>query len=297
MSARTVAHAPRAAQLRLSPRLRRRLLLLALAVAALAAGWFGWLRDSSLVAVEQVEISGLTAPSAARIERAITAAAQDMTTLHVRPEIIEQAVAGFPVVDAIEVEADFPHTLRVRVIEHRPVALIQAGGDQVPVAADGTLLPDVEVRGTLPAVTVGALGGSGRLSDARARALVAVAGAAPPPLLERAERVVYEGDRGIVVQLRDGPELVFGDGSRPRAKWLAASAVLADESSRGAGYVDLRIPERPAAGGVGAETVQPLAPAGSGGAQPQAQSGAAAGGASAQGDPNPQAQVEAMGGG
>ena len=45
----------------------------------------------------------------------------------------------------------------------------------------------------------------------------------------------------------DGPVLYFGDSHRLAAKWAAASRVLADASSRGATYLDLRLPERPAA--------------------------------------------------
>lgn len=259
---RTAAHAPRAVLPAMPPRMRRRLLTVIAACLLLAAAYLGWLRDSSLVAVEEVEVTGLTAPSSERIESALTAAAGEMTTLHVRGDELERAVAGFPVVQDLRVEADFPNGLRIRVIEHRPVALVESGGESVPVAGDGTVLPDVEVPGSLPAIRTSAATAGGRLSDDEARALVGVAGAAPAPLLARALRIAPEPGRGIVVELRDGPELIFGDGSRPRAKWAAAAAVLAQESSAGASYVDLRIPERPAAGGLGAATVAPVDPAG-----------------------------------
>ncbi|MEX2196889.1 MAG: FtsQ-type POTRA domain-containing protein [Thermoleophilaceae bacterium] len=262
MTTRTVALAPRAVFLALPPRARRRLLASAALAVLLAAAYLGWLRDSSLVAVEEVEVTGLTAPAAERIEGALTAAATDMTTLHVRTGELEQAVAGFPVVAAIRVEADFPHGLHIRVIEHRPVALLESDGESVPVAGDGTVLPDVEAGRSLPSIRADTATSAGRLSDGAARALVAVAGAAPAALLARVERIAPAPGRGIVVDLREGPELIFGDGSRPRAKWVAASAVLAEESSAGAGYLDLRIPERPAAGGLGAETVEPIDPAG-----------------------------------
>jgi cell division protein FtsQ len=262
VTTRTVAHAPRAAFLALPPRARRWLLASAALAAVLAAGYVGWLRDSSLVAVEDVEVSGLTAPSAERIEQALTAAARDMTTLHVRPQELERAVAGFPVVQAIHVRADFPHGLHVRVVEHRPVAVLESGGERVPVAGDGTLLPDVEVRGALPSITAAGATSGGRLSGRTALALAAVAGAAPAQLLARVDTIAPSAGRGIVVELREGPELIFGDGSRPRAKWVAAGAVLAQESSQGASYLDLRIPERPAAGGLGADTVEPIDPAG-----------------------------------
>ena len=65
-----------------------------------------------------------------------------------------------------------------------------------------------------------------------------------------------------MAELRDGPELIFGPATRLRAKWAAAARVLADLEARGASYVDLRIPSRPAVGGLAATTLTPVAPAG-----------------------------------
>src|ERR671914_803084 len=67
---------------------------------------------------------------------------------------------------------------------------------------------------------------------------------------------------GLVAELREGPELIFGDATRLRSKWAAAARVLADLEASGASYIDLRIPGRPAAGGLPAETIIPVAPAG-----------------------------------
>jgi cell division protein FtsQ len=76
-----------------------------------------------------------------------------------------------------------------------------------------------------------------------------VAGAAPAPLLHRTDELTLDG-RGVVASLSNGPQLVFGDGADARAKWAAAAAVLADRSSAGATYLDLRVPGRVAAGGL-----------------------------------------------
>ena len=45
------------------------------------------------------------------------------------------------------------------------------------------------------------------------------------------------------------------------AKWTAVTRVLADRDAAGADYIDLRIPGRPAAGGLPVQTVEPVAPA------------------------------------
>ena len=55
----------------------------------------------------------------------------------------------------------------------------------------------------------------------------------------------------MTLDLRDGPDLFFGSGEAARSKWMAAARVLAEPSAEGAVYLDLRIPGRVAAGGVG----------------------------------------------
>ena len=74
-----------------------------------------------------------------------------------------------------------------------------------------------------------------------------VLGAAPGPLAPLITRA-YSGPLGVTVVLANRLRAYFGDATRPHAKWLSLARVLADPSSSGATYVDLRVPERPAAG-------------------------------------------------
>jgi cell division protein FtsQ len=162
-------------------------------------------------------------------------------------------------VRALHVEADFPHRLDIRVIEHRAAAMV--GG--LPVAGDGTILRGLPVEGRLPEIAVrGKLDGD-RLSDPASLHAARVAGGAPAPLRGRLERIDARAEEGIVVELRDGPELYFGNATRVRAKWIAAVRILADPEAEGASYIDVRLPGRPAAGGLPAATLAPVAPAGS----------------------------------
>jgi cell division protein FtsQ len=249
---------------RLSPRLKRRLTALAVVSVVLAAGYHFLLRDSSLVAVERVQVTGLTSSDSARVRAALSSAARTMTTLHVDREALERAVEGYPVVRGLEVSPDFPHGLRVHVIEYRPAAIAVSDAGRVPVAGDGTILRGVKVSGSLPTVDVDGALGTDFLADRTARRAAAVAGGAPAVLRERIVDVERRSDDGYVAELRDGPELIFGAATRLRAKWAAAARVLADLEARGASYVDLRIPGRPAVGGLAAATLTPVAPAGTG---------------------------------
>jgi cell division protein FtsQ len=246
----------------LSARLRRRLLALATLCLLLGAAYQFWFRDSWLVAVERVTVTGLTRDDAHRVRAALSAAARSMTTLHVDGDDLERVVEAYPIVKELELNPDFPHTLRIRVIEHDPAAVAHTDGGRVAVAGDGTVLQGLAGEARLPTITAEGTLRGGRLEDRAALAAARLAGAAPAALHGRVEKVRLRKRDGFVVLLRDGPELIFGKATRMRAKWTAAARVLADRASAGATYVDLRLPGRPAAGGLPAETVTPVAPAG-----------------------------------
>jgi cell division protein FtsQ len=227
-------------------RLRRRLGAALLALVLLVAGWL-WLRNSPLVSVDHVRIRGVSGPDAAAIEAALTGAGTRMTTLHVDVGRLRAAVAPFRVVRDLSVSTSLPHDLRIRVIEQLPVAALLAGGERTAVAADGAVLGPALAASRLPVVHAAVLPGGDRVRDTRVLDYLTVLGAAPAPLARRVVRV-YTGPTGLTVGLRAGPLLYFGDATRPHAKWAAATRVLADPSSAGASYVDVRLPERPAAG-------------------------------------------------
>jgi cell division protein FtsQ len=232
------------------PRVPLRLLLALLVLAALGYGGWMWLRDSSLAAVRDVEISGSTSSEESKVRQALDAAARDMTTLHVREDALRAAVAQYASVAGLEVEADFPHTLRISVLEHRPVAVLVSGDREIAASGGGLLLQGVVADGDLPVIKTGAPLAGDRVSNANTRTALAIAAAAPDELLRRIDRL-WTGPRGMMLALVDGPDVIFGDASDARRKWLAAARVLADPGAAGATYLDVRIPERVAAGGLG----------------------------------------------
>jgi cell division protein FtsQ len=250
------------AALAAGPRLRRRFAIAALVAAVLGAGYLLWLRDSGLVAVEDVQVTGLTGRDAERVRTALDGAARGMTTLHVDRDALEAAAAPFPVVQAIEVEADFPSGLRITVTEHRPVAVVVSGERRIPVAGDGSVLSGLPTEGSLPEIRTGAAIPAARLEAGPTLDAARVAGGAPGVLVPRLDQVESADERGLVVGVENGPELIFGTAERLTAKWAAAVRVLADPEAAGAEYLDLRLPERPAAGGLAVETVVPVAPIG-----------------------------------
>jgi cell division protein FtsQ len=225
----------------------RRLGIALVVLALLGGGWL-WLRDSPLVAVQRVQIAGVQGPDAAGVDAALSAAARRQSTLEVNVGALRAAVAPFRVVRSLSVSTSFPHGLRIRVVEQLPVAALTVGGTRTAVAADGAVLGPRLLSALLPAISAaGPPLRSGHVQDATVRAELSVLGAAPTVLLGWVERV-FEGHEGLTVAMRGGLLLYFGDATRPHAKWLSAARVLADQSSTGATYVDVRDPERPAAG-------------------------------------------------
>jgi cell division protein FtsQ len=254
---------PRAA-LSLPPVWRRRLGVALATLVVLGAGYWLWFRDSTFARVHDVYVTGVDGPQARAIRSALEDAGLSQTTLHVRTRDLRDAVSDYPVVRSITAEGDFPHKLTIDVQLNLPVAVIQSPSGRKPVAADGLLLPDVPIDSSLPVVTTKAALPSERLTAGKAFQLVRLVGLAPPALRGRITGVIIRPGVGIVAQLRKGPELRFGDSSRLPAKWMAAARVLAAAGARGAKYIDLRLPERPAAGGLPTTSVIPLAPAGAG---------------------------------
>lgn len=246
---RLVAEALRGARAP-STRLKRGALIAAVLALALAAAYWFWFRDSSFVRVERVTVSGLSGTDAPRERRGVIAAAKEMTTLDYDEAALRRALGAGATIEALHARPDFPHGLRIEVVEKTAVAVLDGGSERVAVGSGGVLLPDVRpIPRGLPSIAVGALP-STRLGEGRALRLVAAAAAAPAALRARITSLRELPAKGLVAFLRSGPDVILGGPTDLSAKWMAAAAILADPDSRGASYIDVRLPDRPVAGGL-----------------------------------------------
>jgi cell division septal protein FtsQ len=225
------------------PRLRTGLFVALVLAAALLAAYMLWFRDSSLVAIDEVEVTGADVPPGAAAD--LTAAATGLSTLHLDRDAIEAAVADDPAVAGLKIDTHFPHGITIDVESRPPAGWIDAGG--VLVAADGTVLdsgvdrPDglPEIAGDAPS---GDRAGGAELAAAK------VLGATPGPLRKEVVEARVDRDHGVVAELTGGIELRFGTPSAADQKWRAAAAVLADPKVTSAVYIDLSAPSRPVVG-------------------------------------------------
>lgn len=248
MPSRIALPQPHAARLPRPPRVSWRAVAGVLAAVALLFGGWLWLRDSSLVRVSNVQVRGATGFGSAAVRSALEAAAGDMTTLNVDESALRAAVARYPLVRDVRASAHPPHRLDIQVIQRVPVGVIRADGSTVAVTDDGILLRGVPT-GSLPQISAKVPPGGARVGDRKTAAKVAVLASAPAAMGSRIVSVNL-GRFGLQARLRSGLALRFGDGHRLRAKWIAAQRVMSDPGAAEATYIDLRIPSRPAAGGL-----------------------------------------------
>lgn len=227
---------------------RRRLVALAVISVLLVCAYWFWLRDSSLVAVDDVEVKGASTDQA-EIQAALEPVAQEMTTLNVDDGKLVEAASKFPTVSSIAVDASLPHKLTITVTERLPVAVIKVDGESTGVSDDGYLLPGIEVQGQGLSEIQNAEVERGRVDDAGA-AQAAILGGATDDVLKKVSSITWDETRGgVVVEFDNAPEARFGDGSEAEKKWRSLAAVVLQPDAQSAGYVDVSVPERPATGG------------------------------------------------
>lgn len=226
------------------PRVRNRLIVAGLVLVALAAAYTLWFRNSSLVAIEDVRVTGADVPSG--VEGRLTAAATGLSTLNVDRAAIESAVADDPSVVALKIETDFPHAVTIDVQSREPAGWLDADGGTV-VAGDGTVLATgVDRPDGIPEIAGG--GSLGDRVQGSELAAARILGAVPGPLQPQVSRAHVDEDHGVVAELNGGIELRFGSPANGDQKWRAAAAVLADPTLTSATYIDLSAPLRPVVG-------------------------------------------------
>jgi cell division protein FtsQ len=228
--------------------IRRRALAAAIVLLVLYGGYMLWFRDLSLFAIHDVTIRGATT-NERQIKAAVENVAGDMTTLHIKDDELRDAVARFPTVASVAASTSFPHGLQVTITERLPVAFIRADGQETAVSADGYLLAGADFDAkALPRIEGAGVHGVRLDEDTAAQA--AILGATPAPLKERITATAWDEDRGgVVLDLKDGPEIRFGDGTRAQDKWQAATAVLSSDERGTPSYLDVSVPDRPVSGG------------------------------------------------
>jgi cell division protein FtsQ len=231
-----------------------RSVVVGLVLIAAAIGAYGAARESSLFAVQAIEVRG----SPPRVAREVRASLRDLrgeNLLALGPSDVRRRLGPVSDVRSVEVDRAFPHTLVVTVRRERPVAVLRQGPAAWLVSARGRVIRPIDVGTSrrLPRVWVGKDGtirpGAtvGMAEGAQAVAAlgpIAGTGFGPRILFVRAR------DDELTFVLRTGVELRLGDRSDVRLKLAIARRILratGAETTTGS-YLDVSVPERPVAG-------------------------------------------------
>jgi cell division protein FtsQ len=232
-----------------------RSLVVGAALVLIAGGLYGLARQTSMFALQRIDVVGASPELAQRVQAAL-GSFEGRSLIAVDGAAVEQQVAGLAAVRSAVADRAFPHTLRVHVMPEVPVAVLRRGVDSWLVSARGRVIGQI-ARGThralpriwLPPRTeieVGAL-----LADdpggLAARSLAAFVGSGFPGRIS----FVRALDGQITLGLRGGLEIRLGGPVDLRLKIAVARMILPRLALPGAGgpdYLDLVVPERPLAG-------------------------------------------------
>jgi cell division protein FtsQ len=248
--------------------MRRRIAALALvAVAcALAAGavelGYVWLKSSGVFVLRSVAVRGGTESDRVAVRDAVARAAAGRSLLALSSSRVARAIEQVPTIRLASVDRDFPHTLRIRIVPERPVALaVGVGKYRSLVAASGRVLKvfsPLEAVPSLPRiwppVNERPIPG-GTIESAPIQAALGALAARPPDFRAKVANVKYDPVRGIVMKLQGGLDIVLGPPLALESKLRAAAWVLRRYPTRADRaqliYADVSAPDRPAVMPVG----------------------------------------------
>ncbi|MGH3003547.1 MAG: cell division protein FtsQ/DivIB [Gaiellaceae bacterium] len=223
-----------------------------LSVVLLALGLSGYfvVRDTSVFAVQDVDVRGGTPQVRAAVRSALRAET-GTSLLRVDGTELERRLSSISTLRSFSYDRAFPHTLRVVIRPERAVLVLRQGNRAYLVAATGRVLralPRPRLS-SLPRlwVTKGVHVEVGsRLPEAQAAAATALAPLREAPL-PGGVASVETGPHTLTLILGGGLELRLGDTGDLRLKLAIARRILrlTGAAADGAGYVDVSVPERP----------------------------------------------------
>ncbi|MEI6451217.1 MAG: FtsQ-type POTRA domain-containing protein, partial [Actinomycetes bacterium] len=114
--------------------------LLTAAILALPTVVYGWGRGSSSFAIHAVEVSGTHLVPQRRVLRLLRRDYLGHNLFTVTAKDVRASLAPLCYISEARVDRDFPGTLRVSVVEHRPAVYALAGSRWYVIADDGHVI-------------------------------------------------------------------------------------------------------------------------------------------------------------
>lgn len=213
-------------------------------VAALAGGavwtWRHTQSDPSF-AVKHIQVDGVVHTPRGALDIA-TARYKGLNLFQIDIERVQRDLGGLGWVSGIEIEKKVPDTLRIKITERKPVALVRSGDKLLYVDAEGVGFAELSPRvgdDDLPII-----------SDAhgaeltRTVALLRELKAKDRELYSRISEIWPIAPRGFALYDRDLGAVVYANADDVSAKYRSLYAILQSENDPKIEYADLRFADR-----------------------------------------------------
>lgn len=218
--------------------------LVVLAVVVVAAVWtYRETQSDARFAVKKIEVQGVTHTPAASIDR-VTQQYVGLNLFKIDIARVQRDLGGLAWVSRIEIEKQLPDTLRIRVTERKPVALLSRGDRLVYV--DATAKPFAELSPAAGDDDLPIISGASGSELQRAVAFVGELRAKDPQVYSRISEVRPIAPRGFALFDRELGAFVYANAEDVSAKWRSLYSIArAEQLGRGdIRYADLRFDGR-----------------------------------------------------
>ncbi|WP_435133144.1 cell division protein FtsQ/DivIB [Actinacidiphila sp. bgisy144] len=233
-------------------RRRRRALLLGLVALTVVGGGGGYLvYGSPLLRAEHVKVSGNSVLTDDQIVGAAKVPLGGALFSVDTGAVSRRLTAALPRIDHVAVERSWPHTVRLRITERTPSAVLKNGTRYTEVDRGGVRFATVAkaprgvplIQLAAPrAASVRQFGTKGLL-----RAAIEVSADLPRALNGHATAIRVRSYDGITVELSGGREVVWGSSTDGAAKARVLTALM--KAQPDATHYDVSAPTAPAASG------------------------------------------------
>jgi cell division protein FtsQ len=214
------------------------------AAIVVGAGW--WVTNSPVFDMHSLKVEGGRHLSASQV-RELSGLGERSNVLWLDAGAVESRLEQDPWVREAVVKRRLPSGITIHITERAAVAVVGKDPAMV-VAVDGTVLGVAPSSIRLPMVEMDAPLAIGERITVGPE--LAAVGALPGSLRPRVKAMARDAAGALILLMRSGMTVFYGDASDPQAKAIALRAVLAWAERHGVHptYVDVRAPAAPALG-------------------------------------------------
>lgn len=195
-----------------------------------------------LLAVEKIEVSGLTRLKEKSIINALTSQlGRPLPT--VSSSDIALALKAFPLIESYSIVSLPPHTLNIQIIERQPIGVILIGDTKYLYDPAGVRIGISNGSENLPSITIN----GPPEKSAQFKAAIEVLLALPADLLQRVAEINAKSKDDVSLRLRGyaAQKILWGDGSNSVLKSRVLDALIINQKKTDRVTFDVSSPNAP----------------------------------------------------